>query len=128
MQRINEAFYSILRQWIPEGTEIYPTIAAENAKYPYCVTNMNGFTVRSTKMGVVGYVFSYEINIWGCAFNQVDRIATKVMSEAEAFEEVRFDDPPGRMTVMITDGESDYTQGGFVQALKFSVKYDGGAT
>lgn len=127
MQRISESFYSLLRKWIPQGTEIYPTVAAENAKFPYCVINMNGFTVRSTKNGVIGYVFSYEINIWGNTFNQVDRIATKVMSEVESFKDVRFVNPTGRMTVMITDGVSDYTQGGFVQALKFSVKYDGGA-
>jgi hypothetical protein len=128
MQRVNETFYSLLKEWMPEGVAVYPSIAEESARYPYCVFSMASFTTKRVKEGIVGYNFVYEVNVWGCTFNQVDRIATKVMSEAEAFEEVRFDDPPGRMTVMITDGVSDYTQGGFVQALKFSVKYDGGAT
>lgn len=128
MQRVNETFYSLLKEWMPEGVAVYPSIAEESARYPYCVFSMASFTTKRVKEGIVGYNFVYEVNVWGCAFNQVDRIATKVMSEAEAFEEVRFDDPPGRMTVMITDGVSDYTQGGFVQALKFSIKYDGGAT
>lgn len=128
MQRVNETFYSLLKEWMPEGVAVYPSIAEESARYPYCVFSMASFTTKRVKEGIVGYNFVYEVNVWGCAFNQVDRVVTRIASAAEQVEEVRFDDPPGRMTVMITDGVSDYTQGGFVQALKFSVKYDGGAT
>ena len=71
------------------------------------------------------YNFVYEVNVWGCAFNQVDRVVTRIASAAEQVEEVRFDDPGGRMRVTLMDGTADYEEGAFVQSLRFEIKYNG---
>ena len=125
MQRVNETFYSLLKEWMPEGVAVYPSIAEESARYPYCVFNMASFTTKRVKEGIVGYNFAYEVNVWGCAFNQVDRVVTRIASAAEQAEEVRFDDPDGKMRVTLMDGTADYGEGEFVQSLRFEIKYDG---
>ena len=127
MQRVNKAMYELLREWLPEEVSIYPGIASEDAQYPYCVFNPDSFQTKRTKDGVYAYVFQYSVDVWGCAFNQADRYATMIASKCEASDGKRYEEPDGRIRLVLTEGANDYTDGGFVQRMVFEVKYEGPA-
>lgn len=125
MQRVNKALYAFLAKWTPEGTSVYPVVADEDAVYPYCVFSCDSLLTKRTKDGIYSYVYQYSVDIWGCTFNQSDRVATSVMAASEEDGEVRFDNPTGKLTATLTGAETAYSDGGFVQRLTYEVKYEG---
>lgn len=127
MQRINETFYKYLKDAIPTEVDVYPVVADESAQYPFCTFRMEAFEKRELKGILDSYLFTYTASVWGSSFNQVDRIVTKLMAAVQGQFELRFDVPIGHMKIMLTRGESDIDEQGFVQHLTFEIRYRGDA-
>ena len=125
MQRVNQAIYQQLTKWLPADTAVYPGVADESAAYPYCVFNADQFETKRTKDGIYAYTFRYSVAVWGCTFNQADRLATLIALHSTDESQLLF--PDGRLRMVLTDGTADYEDGGFCQLLRFEVRYEGGA-
>ena len=124
MQRVNQGLYEQLRKWLPDEATIYPCVADHSAKYPYVVFNADSFGTRRTKDGVYGCTFEYSVAVWGCSFNQADRLATILAIRSSDESQLLF--PDGKLRLTLLGGTAGYADGGFVQELKFEVRYNGG--
>lgn len=125
MQRVNKAMYSLLKTWVTAETNVYPAVATEDANYPYCVFSFDEMTTKRTKDGVYAYIFRYSVDIWGCTFNQSDQVATAVMAASAKENPLLFDNPPGKIRPMLIGGQTDYSDGGYVQRLIYEIEYQG---
>lgn len=114
MERVNQAVYKRLRELLPERVAIYPGVADEDAKFPYCVYNADSFSTETSKDGIEGYQFSYSVQLWAITFDECDNLAT-----------VAGEGMNGRIgagiDAVLSGGSSGY-EGAFLQVLNFNVE------
>lgn len=125
MERVNSALYRFLSGCLPVKVKVYPGIADEDAKFPYVVYNQESFETKRTKDGVYRIEFRYVVDVWSDSFNESDSCATSVVFQSFAAGVVCLEDPSGCLRIVLKDGSSDYSEGGFVQRLSFDVAYEG---
>lgn len=125
MERVNSELYRLLKQWLPSGVKVYPGIAEEDAKFPYVVYNQESFETKRTKDGIYGISFQYVVDVWCETFNESDKYATQIVLGSSRLGRILLEEPSGCLRLVLAEGSADYSDGGFLQRLSFSIQYEG---
>ncbi len=125
MERVNSELYRLLKRWLPSGVKVYPGIAEEDAKFPYVVYNQESFETKRTKDGIYGISFQYVVDVWCETFNEADKYATQIVLGSSRLGRILLEEPSGRLRLVLSEGSADFSDGGFLQRLSFSIQYEG---
>lgn len=114
MQRVNKAVCAKLKELLP-GVNVFPALAEEDAKYPFVVYNMDGFSVSQDKDSGDREA-RYTIDIWDNDFDRCDEMADTIDAgfKGEIAEGVE---------VEIVGGASGFA-GGYFTKLNFDIEID----